>query len=124
MKLKNNDFSKCDTFEEVSTKSAKKRKKYGHMKDVTKNVMLSSHEIGEDFECKSFKCFGTVSENERNHIIREFNIMEKYNESHTTKSTTICYGEFSMKILIFSFNSVRKTYAVCAIYSDLLRCSI
>lgn len=59
--------------------NVKKRKRTGKMTDVMKKLRASSHESGQDCKCTRFKCFKTISPDERQRIISHFNQLGDYN---------------------------------------------
>lgn len=78
-----------DEVGKVSTKSAKKRKRTGRMKDVMKKLRLSTHETGPDSKCSRLECFTVVTECERKRLISEFNDLTTYDEQNSALSGLI-----------------------------------
>lgn len=56
-------------------KSSKKRKTFGRISEVNKKLNLRSHEAGENCHCKRYKCFHVVNQEQRNNILRDFNLL-------------------------------------------------
>ena len=71
------------------TDKPKKRKRNGDKKSAAKQRRLSSHEIGENCNCKRFNCFNNVSEIERTHIITHFNALSSKNEQDSFLNSCI-----------------------------------
>ena len=62
--------------DEVNLKQpTKKRKLYGRMSDVKKKIRLQSHETGLNCDCKRYKCFEVVNEEQRARILKYFNLL-------------------------------------------------
>lgn len=57
-------------------KSSKKRKTFGRISEVNKKIKVQSHEMGENCYCKRYKCFDVVNLDQRNKILRDFNLMK------------------------------------------------
>ncbi|CAG4973820.1 unnamed protein product [Parnassius apollo] len=56
-------------------RSSKKRKTCGRISEVNKKLNLRSHEEGENCYCKRYKCFQVVNLEQRNNILRDFNLL-------------------------------------------------
>lgn len=52
----------------------KKRKRLGRLIDVTKQLRAQSFRLGEDCKSKMFKCFEQINKEERETLIKNFNI--------------------------------------------------
>lgn len=57
------------------SRTSKKRKRYGRMKDVMKKIKLNSHTTGDERKCQRLKCFENVPLNGKRRIIMEFNYL-------------------------------------------------
>lgn len=66
----NNDFSPSN---------AKRRKKTGRISDATKKIRNQSHALGPDCKCHRYKCFEVISPEEREDLIKQFNLLESFN---------------------------------------------
>lgn len=62
----------------------KKRKRHGRLSDATKKLRDQSYVLGEDCRCKLFRCFDNVSEEERNELIKQFNLLGIGMSNHPT----------------------------------------
>lgn len=59
----------------VVHKTTRKRKRYGRLTEVNKKLNLQSHVAGECCACR-LKCFEVISEECRQNILKEFNLLE------------------------------------------------
>lgn len=70
-----------DTDKAVLTKT-RKRKSFGRMSEVAKELRLQSQTTGPDWCCKRLKCFEKVDAGLRQEIISQFNMMASYDEQN------------------------------------------
>ncbi|CAH1109092.1 unnamed protein product [Psylliodes chrysocephalus] len=61
----------------------RKRKSFGRITDVAKKLIVQSHEIGVDCQCKRFKCFSKIRKTERRKILGYFNQLETLDEQNS-----------------------------------------
>lgn len=69
--------------EVLVSKTSKKRKSYGRMRDVMKKIRLNSHITGDDCKCNRLKCFDNVKLEDRRRIIKEFNGLDTYDKQNS-----------------------------------------
>ncbi|XP_046971055.1 uncharacterized protein LOC124538094 [Vanessa cardui] len=68
---------------EVNLKQpTKKHKLYGRLSDVNKKIRLQSHETGPSCNCKRYKCFEAVNEEQRATILKDFNLLPSRDEQN------------------------------------------
>ena len=84
------------------TDKPRKRPKIGRKREQVKKAKLTAHKTGENCKCTRFKCFESVSENERSRIIAHFN-------SLPTKNEQDCFLGGLVKILPVKRRRSRKT---------------
>lgn len=63
---------------EMPNQLTKKRKVTGRVSDASKMVRLMSHATGPDCNCKKFKCFEVTTNEERQALIKEFNLLKTF----------------------------------------------
>lgn len=66
-----------------------KNKGLGRLRDVAKRLRVQSHEPGPNCNCKRLKCFETISQEERNLILKDFNQMADRNEQNSYLASLI-----------------------------------
>ena len=71
------------------TEKPRKKRVCGSKKAQAKRARRSSHETGENCNCKRFNCFISVSDDERAHIIAQFNAMKTKDEQDSFLSSCI-----------------------------------
>lgn len=61
--------------------NTRKRKSYGRVRDVDKNIRNHTFETGNPCSCKN-RCFQKLSDGEKNYIVRKFNLLENRNSQN------------------------------------------
>ncbi|CAG9826141.1 unnamed protein product [Diabrotica balteata] len=69
--------------EVVVSKTTKKRKSYGRVKDVMKKIRPNSHTTGKDCKFHRLKCFENSLLDCRLRIIRQFNELNSYDKQNS-----------------------------------------
>nr|CAD7462130.1 unnamed protein product [Timema tahoe] len=62
------------------SQSAKKRKKFGTVREVMKKLRASTFETGPDCECKTHQCFRKIPPQQRSILIKKFNELGDWNK--------------------------------------------
>lgn len=71
-----------ESFNDLHKKQTKKRPRHGRLTDVNKKLRATTHELGPSCECKRFKCFEVIKEDQRNDIIRQFNELGNHQDQN------------------------------------------
>ncbi|GBP67506.1 RNA-directed DNA polymerase from mobile element jockey [Eumeta japonica] len=74
--------SEDESYNNLLKKQTKKRPRYGRVTDVNKKLRATTHELGPSCECKRFKCFEVLNEDQRYEIIRQFNELGNYQDQN------------------------------------------
>lgn len=70
-----------DEGEKPTTKQlTKKRKVTGRMSDVCRQLRAMAHTLGNDCNCSMFQCFKNITPNERDELIKSFNLLGNWND--------------------------------------------
>lgn len=77
--------------------ATKKRKLYGRMSDVNKKIRHQSHETGLNCNCKRYKCFGVVNEEQRTRILKYFNLLPSRDDQNLYLSGLISVLEIQRR---------------------------
>lgn len=74
--------SEDESFNDLLKKQTKKRPTHGRLTDVNKRLRATTHELGPSCECKRYKCFQVINEDQRKEIIRQFNEFGNHQEQN------------------------------------------
>ncbi|CAG9826841.1 unnamed protein product [Diabrotica balteata] len=70
--------------EVVDSKTTKKGKSYGRVKDIMRQIIrLNSHTVGDECVCRRLKCFENISLDNRLKLIREFKELDSYDKQNS-----------------------------------------
>lgn len=78
--MANSDNSDSSASEMTGHTLTKKRKITGRINEATKRIRAMSHVVGENCNCKRFKCFSKITVEERESNIKKFNLLQRKNE--------------------------------------------
>lgn len=124
--------SETDDDKPLSNNLTRKRKSFGRIQDAAKKIRNHSYETGDPCECKRFKCFQIITEEQRRTVINKLNSMSDRNEQnshlcglisiqdvkrrrprHEENEANLRDNSFTFKIRLLDENGAFKEIEVC-----------